>query len=102
MLIIRMVSSHLKWFIEEILSSNDHAPNNGHRIPQHIQAKDESVKLKEGLVAIVFGEEFSQAFASLGDVFKVEQAEPGVKEEEGGGGGGGGGEAVKREEEDRE
>lgn len=65
----------LEWFVEQVLSSYDNTSHYRYRVSKHIQAKDESVKFKQGLVAIVFHRKFSKALSRLRLEFQVKQAE---------------------------
>ena len=70
------LTSNLKRLIEEVLGANDHTPHHRDGISQYVQAKDECVQLKQGLVAIVLSQQFDQSVGGLRLVFQVEQAKP--------------------------
>ncbi len=66
---------YLDGFVEEVDGTIHNTPHYRHWIAKHIQAKDESVQLKEELVSIVLQEKIDQSTASLRLVLKMEDTE---------------------------
>ena len=74
-----VTSKIFQWFpdtyferlVEEVLGTEYHAPDHRDLVAKHVQAKDECVQLKQGLLAVVLDQQLG-----LGLVLQMEQAEP--------------------------